>query len=83
MCEHCKEIIEIYAGMEGFIPETAPEAYQQTIIKRMYDEAVKSLHENETQEKFKELLFVKWHEKITIAIAVKWYELKSFFIKTS
>ena len=37
MCKQCKEIVEIYAGMEGFIPETAPEAYQQTIIKLMYD----------------------------------------------
>ena len=34
-------IIEIYAGMEGFIPETAPEAYQARIIEQMYNAAVK------------------------------------------
>lgn len=32
-----REIIEIYAGMDGFIPETAPEGYQQRIIKQMFD----------------------------------------------
>ena len=40
MCKNCKEIIEIYAGMEGFIPETAPEAYLQNMLKKMYDCAV-------------------------------------------
>ena len=42
MCKNCKEIIEIYAGMEGFVPETAPEAYQERIIKQMYDCAKKT-----------------------------------------
>src|SRR5687767_3240467 len=32
-----REIVEIYAGMEGFAPETAPEAYLQRIIKQMND----------------------------------------------
>lgn len=32
--EECREI---YAGMEGFISETAPEAYCQQTIKKMYD----------------------------------------------
>ena len=27
--------IEVYAGMEGFIPETAPEAYCLRIIEQM------------------------------------------------
>jgi len=40
--EKLSEIIEIYAGMEGFIPETAPEAYQARIIEQMYNAAVKS-----------------------------------------
>jgi hypothetical protein len=35
------EIMEIYAGMEGFVTETAPEAYLQTILKQMYDVAKK------------------------------------------
>lgn len=30
-----REIYEVYAGSEGFIPETAPEAYQQRLIKQM------------------------------------------------
>ena len=30
-----KEVYEIYAGMEGFIPETAPEGYCLSIIKKM------------------------------------------------
>jgi hypothetical protein len=40
-----REIREIYAGMDGFIPETAPEGYQQRIIKQMYDAAVRALDE--------------------------------------
>ena len=36
-CEQCQEIIEIYAGMEDFIPKTAPEEYLRRIIKQMYD----------------------------------------------
>ena len=31
---------EIYAGMEGFIPQTAPEAYLLRITKQMYDAAL-------------------------------------------
>lgn len=30
------EVQEIYAGMEGFIPETAPEGYTLRIIEQMY-----------------------------------------------
>ena len=41
--EALKEIIEIYAGMEGFIPVTAPEAYQKRIIEQMYKIAIKAL----------------------------------------
>lgn len=32
-----EEIREIYADMDGFIPETAPEGYQQRIIKQMWE----------------------------------------------
>ena len=35
----------------------------------------------ELQETFRELLKIKWYEKITIPIAVKWYELKSLLSK--
>ena len=35
------EIIEIYAGMEGFKPETVIEAYQARIIEQMYTVAIK------------------------------------------
>ncbi len=38
-----EEIREIYAGMDGFISETAPEGYQQRIIKQMYDVAIKNI----------------------------------------
>jgi hypothetical protein len=31
------EAKEVYIGMEGFIPETAPEAYQKRILDQMYD----------------------------------------------
>lgn len=30
------EIVEIYAGMDGFIPETAGEGYLQRILREMY-----------------------------------------------
>ena len=30
-----REAYEIYAGMDGFIPETAPEGYLQQIIRKM------------------------------------------------
>lgn len=38
-----QEIVEIYAGMEGFKVETAPEGYQQRIIEEMYSVAVDAL----------------------------------------
>ena len=45
------------------------------------DSQEKIMDEKEIQEKFKELLKLKWYEKITIPIIVKWYQLKSFFNK--
>ena len=36
-----REIYEVYAGSDGFIPETCPEAYQQQLIKEMSDIAAK------------------------------------------
>jgi hypothetical protein len=41
------EIREIYTGMEGFIPQTAPEAYQQRVLKQMYDAAIEAAKEKE------------------------------------
>ena len=38
-----REIYEVYAGSEGFIPETCPEAYQQQLIKEMSDIAAKHM----------------------------------------
>ena len=35
------EITEIYAGMEGFEPQTAPEAYCLRIIEKMYKTALR------------------------------------------
>jgi len=32
-----REIYEVYAGSEGFIPETCAEGYQQQLIKEMSD----------------------------------------------
>ena len=32
-----REIYEVYAGSEGFIPETCAEGYQQQLIKEMAD----------------------------------------------
>ena len=43
--EALQEIIEIYAGMDGFEPETAPEAYQKRIIEQMYEVARRALLE--------------------------------------
>lgn len=37
--EAVHQIREIYVGSDGFVVETAPEAYQQHLIKQMYDEA--------------------------------------------
>ena len=45
MCEHCKEIIEIWAGMEGFISKTAPEEYLQWVLKQIYKEACKGAYD--------------------------------------
>lgn len=36
-----QEIAEIYIGMEGFTPKTAPEAYLQDNLKEMYKEIEK------------------------------------------
>jgi len=47
LLEALKEIREIYAGMEGFIPETAPEGYCQHIIKQMYEAAQRAIAEFE------------------------------------
>ena len=41
--EAVHQITEVYIGSDGFKPETAPEAYQQHLIKQMYDEATKAL----------------------------------------
>lgn len=41
-----EEIREVYAGSEGFIPETAPEAYIQKLFREKYDIAVKALSEH-------------------------------------
>ena len=45
MQQALEEIREIYAGMDGFIPETYPEGYQRRIIKQMYGAAVEGLKE--------------------------------------
>jgi len=36
-----REIYEVYAGSEGFIPETCAEGYQQQLIKNMSEIAAK------------------------------------------
>ena len=38
-----REIYEVYAGSEGFIPETCAEGYQQQLIKEMADIAAKHM----------------------------------------
>lgn len=38
-----RQIAEIYIGMDGFTPLTAPEAYQQMKLKEIYDEIQKLL----------------------------------------
>lgn len=43
--EALREAYEIYAGMDGFIPETAPEAYQATIISNMVGVIQKALED--------------------------------------
>ena len=44
-----EEIREVYAGMDGFVPETCPEGYQQRLLKRMYDIAVEALKIDEEE----------------------------------
>jgi hypothetical protein len=39
---------EVYAGSDGFIPETAAEGYQQQIIKQMVDCISAALKEEKT-----------------------------------
>lgn len=46
-----REIYEIYAGMEGFIPETAPGGYQQRIIKQMAEVALSAIASHNSQGK--------------------------------
>lgn len=41
--EKLSEILEIYAGMEGFQPQTAAEAYCLRIIEQMKDVAIKAM----------------------------------------
>ncbi|NDB67464.1 MAG: hypothetical protein EB015_05545 [Methylocystaceae bacterium] len=38
-----REIYEVYAGSDGFIPETCAEGYQQQLIKEMADVAAKHM----------------------------------------
>lgn len=38
-----REVYEIWAGMDGFEPQTAPEAYQKRVIEQMRDAAQKAL----------------------------------------
>jgi len=38
-----REIYEVYAGSEGFIPETCAEARQQQLIKEMSDIAARHM----------------------------------------
>jgi hypothetical protein len=39
------------------------------------------MDEKEVQKKFKELLKVKWYDKIIIPIVIKWYDLKLSFVQ--
>lgn len=38
-----REIYEVYAGSDGFIPETCAEGYQQQLIKEMVEIAAKHM----------------------------------------
>ena len=40
----CKEIVEIYAGREGYVCETPLEIYQERLINQMYSFAAKYYH---------------------------------------
>ena len=39
------------------------------------------MDEKEVQKQFKELLKVKWYDKIIIPIVIKWYDLKLSFVQ--
>jgi hypothetical protein len=43
-----REIYEVHAGSEGFIPETAPEAYQERLIKQIAEVASRHMTSKET-----------------------------------
>ena len=45
-CPHCREVYEIWAGSDGMVPETAPEAYQERLINQMRDAAKRGLAVN-------------------------------------
>jgi len=45
-----REIYEVYAGSEGFIPETCPEAHQQQLIKEMSDIAAKYMRKGKDND---------------------------------
>lgn len=38
-CSHCREVYEIWAGSDGFVPQTAAEGYQERLILQMRDAA--------------------------------------------
>jgi hypothetical protein len=40
-CPHCREIIEIYSGMDGVNPKPGVEQYLMMIIRNMAKEAMK------------------------------------------
>jgi len=46
-----REIYEVYAGSEGFIPETCAEGYQQHLIKEMSDIAAKHMRKGLEKKK--------------------------------
>lgn len=42
--EAIAEIKEIYTGMDGFIAETAPEAYLQRILRQIFEVSAKAIN---------------------------------------
>ncbi len=42
-CPHCRAVYEVWAGSDGMVPETAPEAYQERLIHQMRDAAKRGL----------------------------------------
>jgi hypothetical protein len=48
--EALREIYEVYAGSDGFIHETAPETYQQRLIKQMADIAATQLGKGDVKD---------------------------------